>query len=221
MNENRFGKRDFMRRLNDAMFSLNLGFSIAYSVLTYLTAPLSRGEELETKIVARTSALFSLQSRSSIALELGFLAAMLAVGLSVFALMFLLRLAPFSLKHRVWAAASGILVLAAAPALWEYALRTASRYVFWWSDYPAWPARSPWLSMGLEVSLIITIVYSLRKRQIAFWYSVLPVLAHYLYWALWMWPGMSHAFPFSAPKVCFLACPISGLTWLHCLRYDP
>lgn len=209
-----------MRCLNDALFSLNLGFSIAYSLLTYLTAPLSRGEELEAKIVVWISALFSLQPRSSIALELGFLAAMLTVGLSVFALMCLLRLPQFSLKHRGWEATSGILVLAAAPALWVYALRTASLYVFWWNDYPAWPAGSPWLSMGLEVSLIITIVYSMRKRQIAFWYSVLPLLAHYSYWAWCMWPGMSHAFPFSAPKVCFLVCPISGLTWLHCLRYD-
>lgn len=214
MNNDPFDKLCVTRYLHEAFLSLNLGFSIAYSLLTYLVAPLSPGTALESRIITRANALLKLQARSAVGLEVAFVASMFAVALTFFVLLLFLRFVPVALNRLILQTAGGILALAAAQAFWVYALRAGGRYIFWWDDYPTWPARWPWLSMGVEVSLILALVYGIRKRRMTFWYSAVLLFAHYSYWTWCMWPGMSHAFRFSAPKFCFLATPLSGLAWL-------
>lgn len=82
-------------------------------------------------------------------------------------------------------------------------------------SYPTWPIGSPWLSIGLEVFLALGSVYIMRWLRLPYWYGAVPLILHFYYWARYMWPGMTHAFPFSAPRVLFLVWSCSGFAWLQ------
>ena len=215
MNESLFGDPSKVESVHEVLLSLNLGFSVSYSLLTYSVAPLSAGTAFAAKVVREINGLLNVRAYRGLGLQIAFIA--LACVTAPFFLMALrlLRRTSTSFRQLALGPVAGFAVLSTAPVLWVVALRAGGPYIFWWDEYPTWPVGSPWLSMGLEVLLVYVLIYALRRLRLPYWCVALPLMLHFCYWGRYMWPAMSHGFSFSAPRLLFWVWPCSGLAWLR------
>ena len=209
-----------LRNAHEVLGSLNVGFSIAYALLVFG----GRMGGYDTGVLRYVDNLLHIDRMNAVGLEIAFVAVVSVVTMLTFVFLQLIRWGPVGLSQVTLGPVAAVVAVAAAPALWIYALRSSGLFLFFGDDYPSWPTGSPWLSIGLEVSLVFTIIYITQIRKMSLWYALTPLLIHYCYWASYMWTGISHAFPFSAPAYLSIVCPCSGLAWLfhvRALRWQP
>ena len=211
-----------IRLATEVLFSLNLGFGVAYALFAYITdwyfpsyAPriiqkLLQGFgraflEIAPLIV---SAPPNVRRRSMVLWEVGFVVVMTVVGVFIFGLWRLLR--RIRVGRFIRGPFAGFTALTAVPSCWFYMIEITRpgpelRQSFW----PTCGA-----FFALEMTAAIVLVYLLRKRSL--WWGTSIFVVHYILWVCVM--GAISGPPNFASVVLSPIFPLSGIVWLRYAR---
>jgi len=201
-----------VRLAHEAVFSLNIGFAVAYALVTYISS--TRGASLGRQVVSTFNDGLHLNKNGTVGLELAFVVPMAGVALFLLLLLLLLRLGAPALGRVILDPVACLTALGAAPACWIFAILSVRPGLVWFSGYPAWPRESGFSFVCLEVSAMLALLYAARKYRIPLWGSLAFLAVHYAFWAWYMWPDIVHRF-WLTPSLALTAivCPCSGLAW--------
>ena len=201
------------RLLHEALFSLNIGFAVAYGLFTYMNS--TRGGSLGQRVVSTFNESFHLNKNGTVGLALAFVVPMAGLALFLFLLLLLLRFGAPALARVILDPVACLTALGAAPACWIYAILRVRPGLVWFNGYPAWPRESGFTFLCIEVSAMLVLLYSARGYRTPLWGSLAFLTVHYAFWAWYMWPDIVHRF-WLIPSLAWTAIvfPCSGLTWL-------
>jgi hypothetical protein len=203
-----------VRFLNAVLFSLNIGFALAFALRTYLD--LIRGGWLAEILYGEINRIFHYSHWSHFGLVVVFAVVMFVAAETVLLLLLLIMQSGHSaLTRATFDPAACILALAAAPACW-----ISSIVIGWppsnrWNVYPAFPGLHGFWFLGIEVSSVLVLLYAARRLHRPFLYSVVILTAHYSLWAWYMWPAIIEDLQWHPVlQASAVVCPCSGLAWL-------
>lgn len=210
----RFGSIVSLRFLNAVLFSLNIGFALAFSLRTYLD--LVRGGWLAEMLYGETNRFFHYSHWSHFGLVVVFVAPMLTVAVVVLLLLLaIVRFAPAGFTHVVFDPAACVLALAAAPTCW-----VSSIVIGWppsnrWNEYPALPGLHGFWFLGIEVASVLALLYVASRLHRPFLYSLPILFGHYSLWAWYLWPAIIEDLQWHPVlQTLSFVCPGSALAWL-------
>jgi hypothetical protein len=201
------------RILHEGLFSLNIGFAVAYALYTYIDS--TQGNALGQWVVSHLIEPFHVNENGLAGAKLELVVPMAGVALILFLMLLLLRLGVPVLSRVILDPIACLAALAAAPAFWIYAIIRVGPGLLWFYGYPAWPKESGFSFLVLEVSGIFVLLYAARKYRMPLWCSLALLLAHYTLWSWYMWPDILHRFYLiSGFASAAIVCPCSGVAWL-------
>jgi hypothetical protein len=144
-------KLTLLRFIYECFIALNIGFSAAYALFTYMSS--TRGAPLGAQLVSALDDMFYVDKNRILGLELAFILPMLAVALCLLLLLLLLHFAPGTFRELILNPIACVAALAAAPACWIYGIVHAQPGLLWFNGYPSWPSESGFSFLILEVSV--------------------------------------------------------------------
>lgn len=222
-------KQNKAQRLQEILFSLNIGFAVVYALFAFdgssrVPVHASKGprEFLESfqLMLGRIAPLGvhnrtkSEWVRSGIIREAAFGALALGATLLIF---LLVRLIARSIARRsIFAVISGLTALVALPGCWLYIV-----YVTWGLDDPL-PFWDTYGSISvLEIAIAAGFLYLVRDQAI--WCGILVFSLHYIFWVLVIGGRDYGAFiaPVTMSIPLSVVFPISGFVWLRYVRALP
>ena len=202
------------RLLNLIFLSLNIGYASAFALRTYLDLwPGMRADGLYSSL----NQYFHYPRWNDFGLVFTFVAAMLlATSITLALFLIISRFGSPAVTRAVLDPVACLLAITAAPACWIGAIEIGGgRYLNWWDIYPMWFGRQGFWSLAFEAAFILIFLYVARRRNKTFGYSLVILLAHYSFWAWYMWPAIREDIRWHPIlQYCSVVCPASGLAWL-------
>jgi hypothetical protein len=214
-------KTNRMLLLHEWLFSLNIGFAIAYALFAYegngdravhASKPVRNFLDAFGALLFRIAPLGTDQPRSILhrhfqIWEVGFIIVMLGIGVLLFLL--LRRRAQTSAGRIIFSSLSGIAALVAVPAFWLYIVHAT------WSVYDP---GTFWRTYGyvsvLEIAATGGILYLVRRGAVR--WGILAFALHYIFWVFVM--GQRSGVPVVLSIPLSLVFPCSGFAWLLYVR---
>jgi len=177
-----------VQRLHEVLFSLNIGFAIAFSLLAFIDKPIgptysgfvfSPATRLLLRSTIKLNQLLRLDPLRRTGREIIFITLILLIAILAFLLLRLISRTV--LLTTLLYPLGGLAALALVPALWLYALLDNYRFP---SDDTLWSFQ--WSALAIEVPLVCAVFILGAKRRISIWHVALvliliPVL-HYVWW---------------------------------------
>ena len=115
-----------LRNAHEVLGSLNVGFSIAYALLVFG----GRMGGYDTMVLRYVDNLLHIDRMNAVGLEIAFVAVVSVVTMLTFVFLQLIRWGPVGLSQVTLGPVAGVVAVAAAPALWIYALRSSGLFLF-------------------------------------------------------------------------------------------
>jgi hypothetical protein len=220
VNSDPVGNNKKVERLNEILFSLNIGFGIAYALFAYeesfriADAP-KRVRELLEGFARTLGSIASLAVsgrtrseylRSALIREAIFVGLVLGIAILLYVTVrFFVRAA----GGFVFAPISGIAALVAVPGCWLYITHAT------WSVYdPGILSTAYGSAFALEVAIAGGILYLVRHQAI--WCGTLVFALHYIFWVLLM--GVRSSAPVIVSIPLSVVFPCAGFAWLRYVR---
>ncbi len=214
-------KTNWLLLLHQWLFSLNIGFAVAYALFAYegngnraihACRPVREILDKFGLLLFRFAPLGTNQPRSVLnrnfqIWELGFLVVMLGLGLVLF--LILRRLAQYSATGLVLSSMGGIAALTAVPGIWLYMVHAT-----WNVNDPGSFWRTYGIASTLEIIAVGLMLYLIRKRAVN--WSILAFALHYIFWVIVI--GRSSGIPVLAAVPLSLVVPSAGFAWLLYIR---
>jgi hypothetical protein len=220
MNEDQHTRCE-VSRLQEILFSLNIGFAVTYSLFAYeasshlADAPKIVRQFLEgfAQMLAHIASLVvsgrtrSEYLRSVVIREAVFAGLMLSMALLLYFPVSLLRRS--SVGQLVFAPMAGLAALIAVPGCWLYIVHAT------WGVYDQ---GTFWQSYGfvsaLEIAAVGLLLYFVRRRSMR--WSILAFALHYIFWIVAM--GGRSGVPVVVSIPLSLVFPCSGVAWMRYVR---
>jgi len=217
MNKTQAANSRRVQNLHEILFSLNIGFAVAFAVLTFTYYPdapnqsarhfLLPANHLFLDAAAKVNGFLRLDRRDATGREIMAIALILGLATLIFLALRLIARTVAIRPTLYWV--GGLVAFALVPALWIHALNAT-----WISDstlYPFWRS-SQWSLFEVEVPLVCAFFFLGRKWSMPMWCGPLVLVVHYAWWTWQMWP--SAHMPLWSARLFFMVFPCSGFAWL-------
>jgi hypothetical protein len=213
-----------MKRLNESLFSLNVGFAVAYALFAYDGSwyIALRGPDFIRKVlVGFSTTLLRIAPvvvhmrtkgailRSNLIREGVFL--ILIFGVALFLYLFVCAFERNRLAELIFRYISGITALIAVPGAWFYVVNTTRRV----SDPDMFWGTSGYIFL-LEVTIVGGLIYLLRNQPV--WRGTFVFALHYLFWVFIVVCDGHFLAPSVMSVLLSFLFPYSGFAWLGYFR---